>query len=149
MKHRPQQVQQWIQNARKRNPEIKNLESFVSEFWFWWSGLNPPWRQHDESGKLIINGRGEGPWECLVCLGQNGPISVLACLSWWFGGKGLSDRWKDAVRDVLWALCSMEQSGELRYIRILLMNLTKVSQETKGTTKHGRRYPAVKEGPKV
>ena len=76
--------------------------------------MNPSWRNRDESGRLVVGAGGSGPWDTLICPGQNGLISVLACLSWWFEEEHSSDRWREAVSDVLWVLHGIEQSGELR-----------------------------------
>ncbi|KAJ7747404.1 hypothetical protein DFH07DRAFT_747794, partial [Mycena maculata] len=102
--HRPKQVGDWIQRARKGTPPISDLEGFIEEWWKWWTSMNPGWRR--VNGTLVQEGAGS--WEPLECPGPNGFLSVLACLKWWrMEVPDDTDDWKKAVGDVVWVLAEM------------------------------------------
>ena len=80
------------------------MQQMEGEWWAWWRILNPDWRQRN--GELVQEG--EGSWDVLRCLGQNGLLNVVVCLKWWFSSMETpSDGWKRAVADVKWVLKSM------------------------------------------
>ncbi|PBK59708.1 hypothetical protein ARMSODRAFT_898953 [Armillaria solidipes] len=103
---RPAEVGVWIKNYRRKHPKI-SLPKFADEWWIWWKGMQPDWRNvMDVDGVLGEAYRGGigGDWECLRKSGQNGFVSPLACLAWW--GQAvrndavLRGGWNDALEDV-------------------------------------------------
>ncbi|SJL16932.1 uncharacterized protein ARMOST_20464 [Armillaria ostoyae] len=81
----PAEVGVWIKNYRRKHPKI-SLPKFADEWWIWWKGMQPDWHNvMDVDGALGEAYRGGigGDWECLWKSGQNGFVSLLACLAWW------------------------------------------------------------------
>ncbi|KAJ7078751.1 hypothetical protein B0H15DRAFT_732432, partial [Mycena belliarum] len=104
-KKRPKAVGWWIQRARARTPEIKDVDAFAVEWGGWWRAINPAWRS--AGSQAMIRAEGES-WELLSGVtGINGLLSVLMCLKWWRetldDGKGV-EVWAAAVEDVTWVL---------------------------------------------
>ncbi|KAF8147455.1 hypothetical protein K438DRAFT_1506817, partial [Mycena galopus ATCC 62051] len=71
-------VAAWVKSARKGVPDIGKAEEMETQWWAWWTGINPSWRRRE--GVLVQVG--EGSWDVLRCPRQNGFLSVLACLKW-------------------------------------------------------------------
>ncbi len=103
---RPVEVGMWIKNYRHKHPKI-SLPKFADEWWIWWKGMQPYWcNVRDVDGTLgeVYRGSIGGNWECLWKSGQNGFVSLLACLAWW--GQAvrndavLRGGWDDALEDV-------------------------------------------------
>ncbi|KAK0227242.1 hypothetical protein EDD85DRAFT_957851 [Armillaria nabsnona] len=120
----PEQVAYW--SKHHWNPFIElnhaELHTFEVKWWSWWRKLQPSWRGISE-GEGPFDGGQDGPigdWEKLVCPGQNGFYSVLACLAWWRRGidnlnmnKGrLEADWLLALKDVMWVISSMVDGVE-------------------------------------
>ncbi|PPR05744.1 hypothetical protein CVT26_008497, partial [Gymnopilus dilepis] len=103
---RPQAVGQWIKRARSPTykPDI-NVKQFQTDFWIWWSGLQPEWRTV-EDGLAPMDVLGD--WAVLDAPGPNGWPSVLVALYFW--GLALGDKrlacssWVVAVQDAGWVL---------------------------------------------
>jgi hypothetical protein len=111
-KHRPEQVDRWIRDARGRrnrpNPPIKKLQPYELEWWAWWDGLQPEWRKKDADGSWVVGGAYGKDWDTLTYWGENGLLSVVASLYFWGcavqdEGNG-EERWERAVNDVAWIL---------------------------------------------
>lgn len=85
-------------------------EEFGCSVLKYWREINPDWRVELPSGHLEPSGTGS--WTKLQFPRQNGLLSILACLYWWFirleiaGGTA---NWAQAVKDVHWVLSSMHQ----------------------------------------
>ncbi len=90
------------------------MQIFTDNVWSWWSSINPSWRLRDEKGRLVVGAGGSGPWEELLRPGQNGLVSVLVCLMWWFRKDGETAGWKEIVKDVLWVMQQVHQSASSR-----------------------------------
>ena len=86
---------------------INDIDVFVADFKQWWDSF-------------VGKSEESGSWDCLVCPGQNGLISILACLAWWFGKEGCSERWEQTISDVLAAFGTIERSGNLRQVIFVL-----------------------------
>ncbi|KAJ7594160.1 hypothetical protein C8J56DRAFT_776411 [Mycena floridula] len=105
---RPGAVKWWIDRARPTKlPDcITSHTEFTEQWTLWWKSMNPDWRLTDESGDLLREGSGE--WGKMVAPGQNGFLSVITSLRWWFMGMqdGDSDSlpWSNAVLDVTWVM---------------------------------------------
>jgi hypothetical protein len=99
---RPACIAAWIARARSPTwrPQINDVAQFEKEFWSWWNGLQPEWRESTESN--------DGDWGDLRKPGANGIVSVVAALFYW--GTTLGDHredslgWSRAVEDVDWVL---------------------------------------------
>ncbi|KAJ6503452.1 hypothetical protein C8R47DRAFT_1250442, partial [Mycena vitilis] len=100
---RPKEVHTWIKGARKKKPEIKNLENFVREFQAWWMALNPAWRIED--GHLIQEVKGS--FDTLRVPGVNGFYSLLIVLKWWWEEDGPTDAWVTSFQDVTYVLSAL------------------------------------------
>ncbi|KAI5823646.1 hypothetical protein K523DRAFT_135737, partial [Schizophyllum commune Tattone D] len=105
---KPAILQHWIQCGRaprvKQNPLVKNVKAFEKDVWSWWSGLQPSWRKFDGDGRPSEDRDVDGDWGHLEVHGQNGFMSVVACLCWWgLSLKGKSNKsWERCVDDVAW-----------------------------------------------
>ncbi|KAJ7576765.1 hypothetical protein C8J56DRAFT_799379 [Mycena floridula] len=102
---RPDQVHWWVSCKRKSVvlSTLVDLEPFVEIFSSWWSALNPEWREHDITGKLVQSSGGS--WDCLRAPGINGMLSVIACMWWWAlkAEKGVKDSaWIQMAEDIIW-----------------------------------------------
>jgi hypothetical protein len=114
---RPAEVEWWIARARKPKPVIKDIAKFKDNFWSWWKGLQPKWREVGNvdgpltSGHRCFEGPGDGDWVDLNKPGQNGFLTVVSLLCWWGhalcnGNHGMTE-WRAAVDDVDWVLSKM------------------------------------------
>jgi len=43
-KNRPSQVAWWVGCGRKATPKITDVQGFAKQWWLWWKGLQPMWR---------------------------------------------------------------------------------------------------------
>ncbi|KAJ7599540.1 hypothetical protein C8J56DRAFT_754503, partial [Mycena floridula] len=103
-------VKWWIDRARPTKlPDcIVNHTEFTEQWGSWWKGMNPDWRLTDESGSLCPGSSGE--WGKMVAPGQNGFLSAITSLRWWFMGiedDGNSVPWSNTVLDVMWVMQRM------------------------------------------
>ncbi|KAJ7601289.1 hypothetical protein DFH06DRAFT_1026821, partial [Mycena polygramma] len=111
-KHRPTQVQKWIQGKRgekmKTLPEVKNVVTYSKQWYKWWDDLQPSWRQRDANGKWITGGEYGSDWGKLDCAGINGSLSIVAALYFWGAAPTHTEEtravWNEAVEDVTWIL---------------------------------------------
>lgn len=102
----------WVKNARKGVPAIGTSEEMESQWWAWWTKINPSWRLRD--GKVVQEG--DGSWEVLKCPGQNGFLNVVITLKWRYGSMETpSEAWKRAVGDVKWVLEKMVNGYVFQY----------------------------------
>ncbi|KAJ3737878.1 hypothetical protein EV360DRAFT_58635, partial [Lentinula raphanica] len=108
---RPHAISWWFRNRKPvfRVPPddiLGEVHKFSAEWWVWWSIINPPWRERDNStGRVIINENDRGDWSTLDRPGQCGMLTVLMCLFWWH--KRLpapSQDWNSALQDVSWVI---------------------------------------------
>ncbi|KAL1658893.1 hypothetical protein GGF50DRAFT_66368, partial [Schizophyllum commune] len=127
---RPCQVAAWIKRKRVatyrpdllldkplRTPDkdfaCATFDQFCVDMKKWWHALNPPWRARTSAFALNRDGDGDGDWSSLYCVGQNGLISLIVCLKWWWEmlddedveeQEGDREEWCEAVEDVAWVL---------------------------------------------
>ncbi|KAL1749895.1 hypothetical protein FB107DRAFT_224774, partial [Schizophyllum commune] len=75
----------------------------------WWYQVNPDWRERSGAGFVLT--RGDGDLSGLFCTGQNGLVSVVKCLKFWwemFDDPSLEEQepdrreWMMAADDVAW-----------------------------------------------
>ena len=115
-KNRPSQVAWWVGCGRKATPKITDVPGFAKQWWLWWKGLQPTWRNVAATqGPLTPAHRtvanGEGGWVDMERRGQNAFYTVLATLRWW--GAALEDtckedeEWLSAGVDVEWVLSNL------------------------------------------
>ncbi|KAF9044029.1 hypothetical protein BJ165DRAFT_1528604 [Panaeolus papilionaceus] len=101
---RPTVVKDWVARGRTRNkawrPKDLVPTEFKTEFWTWWTSLQPEWRVDNGA---VITGRVDGDWSPLVVPGVNGVLSVVAALFFWGleaqDKRAPRDAWLVAVRD--------------------------------------------------
>ncbi|KAJ7655774.1 hypothetical protein DFH06DRAFT_992196 [Mycena polygramma] len=121
---RPSQVGEWIRDGRglrdgrgkDRPQDIVDLGSFESEWWTWWTALQPSWRGAWRGRRKagVAQTLPEGAdWGKLSSSGQNGVLSVVATLYWWACAEkekavGPSAGWIEAVGDVTWVMRAMK-----------------------------------------
>lgn len=88
-------------------PDIEDEATYASNWWKWWGGLQPEWREHDTEGRPIAGG--EGDWDALEKPGKNGFLIVLISLWWWKGvaSSATMGDWSAAMEDVAWVVSSM------------------------------------------
>jgi hypothetical protein len=115
-KNRPSQVAWWVGCGRKATPKITDIPGFAKQWWLWWKGLQPTWRNiASAQGPLTLAHRavvdGEGGWVDVERHGQNAFYTILATLRWW--GAALGDackedeEWLSAGVDVEWVLSNL------------------------------------------
>ncbi|KAL1725058.1 hypothetical protein EV714DRAFT_240257 [Schizophyllum commune] len=127
-KGRPPDVYHWIQRARstgykpdltkdRRKGETERVAASVAFDKFrldmrtWWARINPTWHTSPTAaGAAFALRRVDGDWSCMLCTGQNGLISVVKCMKWWWEmigevdeQPGDRDEWRAAAADVAWA----------------------------------------------
>ncbi|KAL1741831.1 hypothetical protein HDZ31DRAFT_44591, partial [Schizophyllum fasciatum] len=127
-KGRPPDVYHWIQRARstgykpdltkdQRKGETEKVaasvafDKFRHDMRIWWAHINPTWRTSPTAaGTAFALRRVDGDWCCMHCTGQNGLISVVKCMKWWWEMIGEVDEqpgdrneWRAAADDVAWA----------------------------------------------
>ncbi|KAJ3730309.1 hypothetical protein C8R42DRAFT_556331, partial [Lentinula raphanica] len=115
---RPAVISWWFRN---RKPVLRPppadifgaVDGFASEWWSWWSRINPTWRQRDtNTGKLLSpNSDDQGEWKEFLLPGQCGMLSVLMTLFWWHQHLSEpSSDWIAALQDVTWVFEELVQS---------------------------------------
>ncbi|KAL1713348.1 hypothetical protein EV715DRAFT_211822 [Schizophyllum commune] len=108
---KPTLLKDWIQAGRasraKRLPHVGDVDGFARSVWAWWVAMQPSWRKVDATGSVQPRRiRAGDSWGAsLDVRGQNGMLSVVACLCWW--GLALKDgmdesrqSWVRLVHDV-------------------------------------------------
>ncbi|KAH7904782.1 hypothetical protein BJ138DRAFT_1018631, partial [Hygrophoropsis aurantiaca] len=111
-KSRPKEVLWWIARKRIPQPAPLDVDTFAQAWWTWWQLLQPEWRTVSIPSKRKPvppqDHRDQGDWSVLDQPGQNGLLSVIACIKWWGaakGGQGHTDkRWHAAVEDFEWVM---------------------------------------------
>lgn len=99
---RPPGLNLWIKNARKKSIlPLKFPDQFKTEFHAWWKLCNPPWRECDNEGYLIMGASGD--WSSMFVPGTNGFCMVIAGL---VGLLEVEDagEWAFVFDDVLWVV---------------------------------------------
>ncbi|EEB88825.1 hypothetical protein MPER_13160 [Moniliophthora perniciosa FA553] len=115
--NRPTAIAWWTKRARtnKANPPTTEHCDFGQSVITWWDSMMPSWRTRDENGCWAQTG--EGDWGVLCCPGQNGLLSVLACLRWWLIAEGgdvenASALWRSLFSDVCWVMEQLSVATE-------------------------------------
>ena len=113
--NRPSEVAWWVARGRKVQPTVVNTHVFEQQWWKWWKGLQPNWREVvGVDGALNASHRlaseGDGGWTAVNKHGRNAFLTVMATLVWW--AEGLKDcaqdaGWVAAVEEVVWVLDQM------------------------------------------
>lgn len=115
-KNRPSQVTWWVGCGRKATPKITDIPAFAKQWWLWWKGLQPAWRNVAAfQGGLTSAHRevadGDGGWVDMERRGQNAFYTVLATLRWWGAAIGdtctENEEWLSAGADVEWVLSNL------------------------------------------
>ncbi|KAJ7061368.1 hypothetical protein C8F01DRAFT_987763 [Mycena amicta] len=104
----PPQMYEWIHHKRIARPAyctINDPASFATEFWTWWTGLQPPWRETTTEIQPYNAERKGESWGGLVVPGINGMLTAVAMVYWWgceekTRGSWPTGQWVDAVEDV-------------------------------------------------
>lgn len=85
--------------------DADTVDEYQKEWWEWWEGMQPSWRERDTSGKFKAGMYGED-WSELNFAGVNGWLGVAASLFWW--GMAIKDgdphHWQDTLEDTQWML---------------------------------------------
>ncbi|KAJ3965483.1 hypothetical protein EV361DRAFT_810611, partial [Lentinula raphanica] len=114
---RPQAFAWWFQNRKtvsRLPPDDKfgTLAEFSSQWWTWYSMINPEWRERDISGRIVVNGSGEGDWDEFDRSGQNGMLSLVVSLHWWYQHlESPSSDWLLGLRDISWVLSELVKAN--------------------------------------
>ncbi|KAJ3817221.1 hypothetical protein F5880DRAFT_1493276 [Lentinula raphanica] len=115
----PQVFAWWFQNRKtvtRLPPDDKfgDTAKFSSEWWVRYSMFNPQWRERDASGRIVVNGEGEGDWDEFNRPGQNGMLSLVVSLHWWYHRlDSPSSDWLSALRDIAWVLSELVKENRL------------------------------------
>ncbi|KAJ3817804.1 hypothetical protein F5880DRAFT_1492359, partial [Lentinula raphanica] len=118
---RPAVIAWWFRNRKPvyRSPPADifgTVDDFASQWWTWWSDINPTWRQrHFETGRVILapDSDDQGEWKELLRPGQCGMFSVLMTLFWWNQHlSSPSSEWTAALQDVTWVFEELVQHTE-------------------------------------
>ncbi|KAJ7055000.1 hypothetical protein C8F01DRAFT_947262, partial [Mycena amicta] len=83
---RPIQLHYWIQHKRVPKPDlcaIKDTAAFSKEYWGWWTGIQPSWREVTKEGRPGSAERNGESWGGLIVPGHNGMLGAVAMLCWW------------------------------------------------------------------
>ncbi|KAJ8463231.1 hypothetical protein ONZ45_g17656 [Pleurotus djamor] len=135
--HRPEEVRWWVKCGRNREVTITDINVFCSEWWAWWKGMQPVWRNVAESDEQVTathrvhsKNVSEHPdaWTELDKPGQNGFLSIVASLGWWAVEVHSANRnrlcwtlvvpqgteWTSAVYDVIWVMQRLHASRKNR-----------------------------------
>ncbi|KAJ3965285.1 hypothetical protein EV361DRAFT_810960 [Lentinula raphanica] len=116
---RPKAFAWWFQNRKtvtRLPPDDKfgDTAKFSLEWWKWYSIFNPVWRERDASGRIVVNGEGEGEWDEFDRPGQNGMLSLVVSLHWWYHClDSPSSDWLSALRDISWVLSELVKEKRL------------------------------------
>ncbi|KAJ3714470.1 hypothetical protein C8R42DRAFT_591169, partial [Lentinula raphanica] len=107
---RPKEFAWWFQNQKTvtRLPPIGKIADFASQWWVWYSMISPQWRERDALGRIVVNGTGKGDWDEFDRSGQNGMLSLVVSLHWWYCHlDGPSLDWTSALRDISWVISEL------------------------------------------
>lgn len=74
---------------------------YADQWKTWWRTLNPDWRQ--EVGGRLSRSETQGDWACMLHVGSNGFVNILAGLIA-YHGVSTDGEWKEAAEDVAWVL---------------------------------------------
>ncbi|KAJ3752626.1 hypothetical protein EV360DRAFT_54873, partial [Lentinula raphanica] len=116
-KGHPEPFAWWFQNRKtvsRLPPDDKfgTLAKFTSQWWVWYSIINPEWHERDASGRIMVNGTGEGDWDEFDRSGQNGMLSLVVSLHWWHHRlESPSPEWSAALRDISWVLSELVKAN--------------------------------------
>ncbi|KAE9403686.1 hypothetical protein BT96DRAFT_814696, partial [Gymnopus androsaceus JB14] len=95
----PAIVRDWFKNRKMvclvMVKDYGGVAEFGEQWWTWWSTICPAWWEHNEMGRIVACGAGEGNWDVFEWPGQSGLLSVLVCLRWWFLHANLMLNMKD------------------------------------------------------
>ncbi|KAE9407660.1 hypothetical protein BT96DRAFT_809281 [Gymnopus androsaceus JB14] len=110
---RPSAVTAWVRNGRKKDPlEMEDGAVHRKSLLDWWDALQPEWHKQGEK----YDGANGHDWGSLKADGQNGLLSVLACMLWWRkvekGTKRDSVDWVKLVSDVTVVLQELAAAEE-------------------------------------
>ncbi|KAJ3751922.1 hypothetical protein F5878DRAFT_549901 [Lentinula raphanica] len=117
---RPQAFAWWFQNRKtvtRLPPDEKfgRISEFASQWWKWYSMINPEWRERDALGRIVVNGSGEGDWDEFDRSGQNGMLSLVISLYWWYrrldNPSEPSPDWLAGLRDISWVLSELVKAN--------------------------------------
>ncbi|KAF5375458.1 hypothetical protein D9757_009965 [Collybiopsis confluens] len=120
---RPKAFSWWFRNRKPigRLPPTEmfgKTDEFATQWWQWYSIINPEWRERDGSGRIVVNGSGEGEWDEFDLPGQNGMLSLLVSLRWWYHLLPTpSDDWILALRDVSWLISELVRANRPHHNR--------------------------------
>ncbi|KAJ3751970.1 hypothetical protein EV360DRAFT_56019 [Lentinula raphanica] len=127
-KGRPTVFGWWFQNRKtvtRLPPDEKfgDTADFGSQWWRWYSMINPEWRERNAFGRIVVDGSGEGDWDEFDRSGQNGMLSLLVSLHWWYHHlDSPSPDWLSALRDVSWVLSELVKANRLVFWSHLFFN---------------------------
>ncbi|KAL1738776.1 hypothetical protein HDZ31DRAFT_50461, partial [Schizophyllum fasciatum] len=120
-KGRPKYLGDWIARARsvnyapKRPSSRAEVDDWICDYqetmWAWWMELNPSWRRGKKRNHLL-KPKNPGDWSPLHRTGQNGLLTVLKGLKWFFEMEQKpqgSPRWRAFADDVEWVLQGLLQ----------------------------------------
>lgn len=91
---RPAILSEWVADGRLKPRKgghavkkmillkAKDVAVFKALFIRWWDSMQPPWRKQDREGNWLRTRHGRD-FGGLDVWGQNGWLSVVACLYWW------------------------------------------------------------------
>ncbi|EDR02100.1 uncharacterized protein LACBIDRAFT_332637 [Laccaria bicolor S238N-H82] len=137
--NRPSEVAWWVARGRKVQPKVVDTRAFEQQWWKWWKGLQPIWREVvGVDGALNASHRlasgGDGGWTVVNKHGRNAFLTVMATLVWW--AEGLKDcardpGWVAAVEEVVWVLDQMVKSLPFTH-RVLETIATHIDQPGEG-----------------
>lgn len=100
VKKRPDEVHQWIKNARANRVVPKAGIKFVASWYSWWDHLNPEWRERKD-GRLVRGGTGD--WSSMLISGKNGFVNIVAALSALYDLLAVEE-WEEAAKDIKWVI---------------------------------------------
>ncbi|KAK7045901.1 SERTA domain-containing protein 3 [Paramarasmius palmivorus] len=115
---RPDAVLFWTKRARKFTglPPDVEVSGFGQRVVLWWNSMMPGWRTRSADGHWERSG--EGDWGALRCPGQNGLLSIMACLRWWLikdskaSVREADSSWQALFADVCWVMEELRKSEE-------------------------------------
>lgn len=103
LKHRPEEVKQWVKNGRRTRIKFKEVTDlrvalYYKKWLLWWSEINPDCRTlcGGQLTQEVID-----DWSPLALPGTNGLINVVAGLLLYREAAGPND-WMLSAEDVCW-----------------------------------------------
>lgn len=97
----PDEVLYWRQLHRPfkdQGPRRRTTDTFIAEWFTWWSSLQPAERIRGPNGKYNAP-KAEMDWSALAKPGANGFLLIMLALTWW-GMLKFDDEWVRAATDV-------------------------------------------------